>query len=711
MEFEITGMRCASCAARVETAIKKVAGDTAVVNFATHRARVGPGVNAAAVIAAVTEVGYQAKPLVFAGEEQEEGHKDERHSGLMLPLVLGIPVTFIGMVHLTATWALLVSSVLTAAMLVGPGRGYFLRAWSSLRRGAVGMDLLVAIGSSAAMLASLGAWFMGGHEVYFEAAAATIMFLSVGQFIETKARRSSLAAIDRVRSLASKEALLLEADGRERLVPTSAIKIGDRLVIRPGEKVAVDARIVDGSSLFDESLVTGESVAVAKGYGDQLVGATINSGGGRVVAQATAGAEGSVVGRVAAMVDEANTKKAKMQRLADQLAAYFVPVVLLLALVTLVYVLLTKGWDSYGLALQRAVAVLVVACPCALGLATPMAILVATGTAARRLILIRGVQGIERAGKVNAVVVDKTGTLTEGRPQVVEVIYREGIEPMVALGAAAAAEQSSLHPLAMAIRVHAEHQGITLPQVVRFHEVTGIGVEATVLHGGAEILCHAGRLALLRAQEIPIPESWSGYELDPRSLVYVAINRKAAAVFFVEDKIRDTSASAVAAMTKMGIEVVMATGDRRETAERVAEQLGIKDVRFGLNPGDKVKVVEGLKAKGKIVAVLGDGVNDAPALAAADVGIAVGNGADIAIDAAHFVLPRGDMQSAVVAIRLASKTAAVMRQNLGWAFVYNAAVLPLAAAGMLSPMVASVAMALSSFSVVANSLRLAKAPG
>jgi Cu+-exporting ATPase len=704
MDYEIAGMRCAGCASRIERVLKKVAGDEVVVNFATHRARVQDAVASSVVVAAVEKLGYQATPVVPAtptAKTVRSRQGEAARRDLVVSFVFGLPVLALGMLHLDFAGNGAIQAVLTLLVLALPGRQFFVRAVKGLRHGIVGMDTLVALGCAAAFGASLASLIAGRHEYYFEAAAMIVSFILLGRHLEERARGASLDAIDRLRGLAAKQAVLLDEAGGERSVDVAAIKAGDRIVIRPGEKVPVDAVIIDGGSTFDESLVTGEAVPVAKTAGDPLLGATLNTGFHRVVARATAGTAGSVVARIAGFVEAAQASKAQMQRLADRIALYFVPTVLVLAALTLLVWRFGLGVDG-GIALKNAIAVLVIACPCALGLATPMAMLVATGAAARKLILIRGAPGLERIGKLRTLVVDKTGTLTKGRPHVVTVLYEPGIEERLALAAAAAAERSSLHPIAMALIVHAEERGLRLPAPSFFEERPGLGVRAVV----DAVDCLVGSLQLMRGAGVALPSGWLALEHDERSTVYVALDGKPAAAFVIDDELRPAAQAAMAALRKLGVRVVMATGDREAPARRVAQVLGIDEVHAGVQPEGKVALLRALKRRGEAVGMVGDGVNDAPALAEADVGIAIGTGADVAIDAALVVLPQGDLGLVAEAVSLSSRTVTVMRQNLAWAFMYNAFALPLAAFGKLSPMIASAAMALSSLSVVLNSLRL-----
>jgi Cu+-exporting ATPase len=629
---------------------------------------------------------------------------------------LALPVMILGMGFPPTDAVGWTQLVLTTLVLAIPGRGFFARSARLLRYGGVNMDTLVALGVGAAYAASAWSLLTGGHTWYFESAAVIITLVLLGQALEGRARVAALAAVHKLRDLAPATARRVAADGSEAEVPLATLAVGDLVSVRPGAKVPTDGEVVDGETAVDESLLTGESSPVRRGPGDRVVGATINAGSGRLLVRCTAVAGDTVLAHIVSLVEEAQASKASVQRLVDKVSQVFVPAVLLIAAITLLIWHFALG-TTWAEALSPAVAVLVIACPCALGLATPTAILVGTGRAARELILIRSAPGLEQAGHLTAVVVDKTGTLTEGRPRVtahhLAPTLPAGLSPEDVFAAIAAVEAASQHPLATALvkfTTAAAPAGAAAVRLIKATEHAGRGIEGTVETATGILTVLAGSPRLLADLGIELPPAWRSLAGSATGTVFAAINGNAAAAFTIEDPPRPSSAPAVQELAAMGLKVIMATGDRPEVAAQVGSALGIGDIRAGLLPAAKLSLINALHAAGERVAMVGDGINDAPALAAADVGIAVGGGTDIAMDAAAIVIPLGNLAKVAAAIRISRATMRVIRQNLGWAFMYNVLAIPVAASGRLSPMIAAAAMACSSVSVVGNSLRLRGVP-
>jgi Cu+-exporting ATPase len=595
-------------------------------------------------------------------------------------------------------------------------------AWANLRHGAATMDTLVSLGVLVAWLWSLYALFLGdagtigmrmefqllpdagaaGDEIYLETAAVVTTFILAGRFFEARAKRRAGSALTALLELGAKDVAVLGADGAEHRIPVERLAVGDRFVVRPGEKVATDGVVEDGVSAVDMSMLTGEPVPVEVGPGTEVAGATVNAGG-RLVVRATRIGADTALAQIARLVEAAQTGKAPVQRLADRVSGVFVPVVIGLAIATLGFWLGTG--ESASFAFTAAVAVLIIACPCALGLATPTALMVGTGRGAQLGLLIKGPEVLESTRRVDTVVLDKTGTVTTGHMSLVEVVPADGVDPTEALRLAGALESASEHPIAAAIaRAAAEHG--PLPAVEAFTNRAGLGVEGVVA-GHAVVV---GRPALLADWSMHLPPELAAARAAAEARGQTAIaagwDGRAAAVLVVADTVKPSSAEAVGALRALGLRPVLLTGDNAATARAVAAEVGIDEVIAEVLPADKADVVRRLQAEGRVVAMVGDGVNDAPALAQADLGLAIGTGTDVAIEASDLTLVSGDLRAAADAIRLSRSTLRTIRQNLGWAFGYNVAALPLAAVGLLSPVVAGAAMALSSVSVVANALRL-----
>ncbi|MEU7401894.1 heavy metal translocating P-type ATPase [Streptomyces sp. NPDC044948] len=747
VELDIGGMTCASCAVRIEKKLNRLEGVEATVNFATEKAKVisSGAATLPEMIAVVEDTGYTAAvaapawtaPADDAARAPEEsgdgsGGRDEAADREVLSLrqrtlvsvVLAVPVIAMAMVPALQfdNWQWL-SLTLAAPVVLWGGWLFHRASWSNARHGAATMDTLVSIGTLAAFGWSVWALFLGtagtpgmrhgfdltiargdaSSQIYLEAAAGVTAFLLIGRYLEARAKRASGAAMRALLHLGAKDVAVLRPDGREERIPVAELAVGMRFVVRPGETVATDGRVVEGSSAVDASMLTGESVPVDVGVGDAVTGATVNTTG-RLVVEATRIGADTQLARMARLVQDAQNGKAQVQRLADRISAVFVPVVLLIALGALVAWLAVGG--SVSAAFTAAVAVLVIACPCALGLATPTALLVGTGRGAQLGILIRGPEVLESTRHVDTIVLDKTGTVTTGTMALDSVHTANGADEKTVLRLAGALEHASEHPIARAIADAAMDRVGHLPVPEGFENLAGLGVQG-VVDGHAVLV---GRDRLLSEWAITLPESLDearrAAEAEGRTAVAVAWDGKARAVLTVADQVKPTSAEAVAMFRDLGLTPVLLTGDNQAVAQTVAKEVGIDEVIAEVLPQDKMTVVKRLQAEGRTVAMVGDGVNDAAALAQADLGLAMGTGTDAAIEASDLTLVRGDLRAAADAIRLSRRTLAIIKGNLFWAFAYNAAGLPLAALGLLNPMIAGAAMAFSSVFVVTNSLRL-----
>ncbi len=697
IELSIGGMTCASCAARIERKLNRLDGVTATVNFATERAAVTfpPGLDPARLVATVEATGYTARLPDSAAEQRN----DRLGTRLLVALVLAVPVLVLAMVPALhfPHWPWL-SALLTAPVVLWSGWRFHAAAWQNLRHRAATMDTLISVGTLAAFGWSLVASFAGTIPVYFEVAAAVTVFVLAGRYAEARAKRRAGAALRALLDLGAKDVAVLR-EGAEHRVPVGSLVVGDRFVVRPGEKVATDGVVEDGTSAIDASLLTGESVPVEVGPGATVAGATVNAGG-RLVVRATRVGADTQLAQMARLVEAAQSGKAAVQRLADRVAAVFVPAVIALALLTL------GAWLALGrpaaAAFTSAVAVLIIACPCALGLATPTALLVGTGRGAQLGILIKGPEVLESTRRVDTVVLDKTGTVTTGRMSLAGVVVADGVDPAEVLRLAGALEDASGHPIAAAIAYAARDRIGALPAVTGFASIDGLGVSGTV--EGRSVL--VGRPGLLADRGLALPGALRDAADDGQTVVAVGWDGQVRALLVVADTVKDTSAEAVAQLRRLGLRPVLLTGDREAVARAVAARVGIDEVVAEVLPAGKVDVVKQLQAQGRVVAMVGDGVNDAAALAQADLGLAMGTGTDAAIEAGDLTLVRGDLRVAADAIRLSRATLRTIQGNLFWAFAYNVAALPLAAVGLLNPMIAGAAMALSSLFVVSNSLRL-----
>ena len=724
-------MTCASCANRIEKKLNRLDGVSASVNYATEKAVVTAptGYDPAALIAEVEKTGYTAalpQPPASAAEEPEDRELTSLRQRLIGAVVLSVPVIAMAMIPaLQFTYWQWLSLALAAPVVVWAAYPFHRAAWINLRHGAATMDTLISIGVSAAFLWSLYALFFGSagmpgmthvyewtvqrgdgsDAIYLEVAAGVTMFVLAGRYFEVRSKRRAGAALRALLELGAKDVAVVR-DGVEGRIPISSLRVGDEFIVRPGEKIATDGVIVSGSSAVDASMVTGESVPAEVGAGDAVVGATVNAGG-RLVVRATRVGDDTQLAQMARLVDEAQSGKANVQRLADRISGVFVPIVLVISVVTLV-VWLLLGWPASA-AVTAAVAVLIIACPCALGLATPTALLVGTGRGAQLGILIRGPEVLESTREVDTIVLDKTGTVTTGRMTLVGVLTDaapSAPDRAEVLRLAGALEAASEHPIAQAIARAAEDELGGLPAVESFSSSAGIGVSG-VVDGHAVIV---GREPLLTEWAIHLTPGLVAAkeraEADGSSTVLVAWDGEARGVLAVADQVKPTSREAVAQLRALGLEPLLLTGDNETVARRIAAEVGIDRVVAGVLPQGKVDVVRALQAEGRVVAMVGDGVNDAAALAQSDLGLAMGTGTDAAIEASDITLVRGDLRSAADAIRLSRRTFGTIRVNLFWAFAYNVAAIPLAALGLLNPMIAGAAMAFSSVFVVGNSLRL-----
>ncbi|MEO6317775.1 MAG: heavy metal translocating P-type ATPase [Acidimicrobiales bacterium] len=733
VELRIGGMTCASCAARIEKRLNRLEGVSATVNYATERAKVtyGSAVTPHDLVAQVEATGYSATLPTAPGSAtaaQDEADDDELatlvlRQRLLISFALTVPVVAMAMIPALQfeSWQWL-SLTLATPVVVWGAAPFHRAAWMNLRHAAATMDTLISVGVLAAYGWSLYALFLGEagdpgmtmsfdltpsrgggeHEIYLEVAGAVTVFILAGRYFEARAKRRSGAALRALLELGAKDVAVLR-DGQELRLPVSELAVGDRFVVRPGEKIATDGTVDEGTSAIDASLLTGESVPVEVAPGDAVVGATVNAGG-RIVVQATRIGSDTQLAQMARLVENAQMGKAPVQRLADRVSAVFVPVVIALAVGTLGYWLGTG--DPATTAFTAAVAVLIIACPCALGLATPTALLVGTGRGAQLGVLIKGPEVLESTRQVDTIVLDKTGTVTTGRMTLVEVYTAAGIDETEALRLVGAVEDASEHPIARAIAAAARDRLGDLPPVESFANRAGLGVEG-VVDGHAVV---AGRARLLTDWSLELPPDLDAAreaaEAAGRTPIAAGWDGQVTALFVVADTLKPTSAAAIAGLRQLGLRPVLLTGDNERAARAIAAEVGIDDVIAEVLPEDKVAVITRLQGEGAVVAMVGDGVNDAAALAQADLGLAMGTGTDAAIEASDLTLVRGDLRAAVDAIRLSRRTLATIKGNLFWAFAYNVAALPLAAAGLLNPLIAGAAMAFSSVFVVSNSLRL-----
>ena len=727
VELPISGMTCASCANRIERKLNKLDGVTAAVNYATEKATVEYDPAAVApeqLVEAVEAAGYTAalpsdEPAGAADAELDE--TAPLRMRLIVSAVLSLPVLLMSMIPPLQFdyWQWLALQLATPVVVWGAWP-FHRAAWANLKHATATMDTLISLGVLSAFVWSMYALFLGdagvagmtmklsltasgGDEMYLETASVVTTFLLAGRYFEARSKRRAGAALKALLEMGAKEVSVLAEDGSERRIPVEQLEVGHRFVVRPGEKVATDGVVTEGVSAVDQSLLTGESVPVEKQPGDEVAGATVNSGG-RLVVRATKVGSDTALAQIARLVTEAQTGKAPVQRLADRISGVFVPVVIGLALATLGFWI--GAGEDVSFAFTAAVAVLIIACPCALGLATPTALLVGTGRGAQLGLLIKGPEILESTRRVDTIVLDKTGTVTTGRMSLVEVALAEGEHRSEVLRIAGALENASEHPIAQAIARAATAEVGDLPELEAFSNQEGRGVEGMVDGRGVQV----GRQSLMEEWDLAVPADLTAAmrraEQQGRTAVLAAWDGEVRAMLAVADTVKPTSAEAVAALKALGLRPVLLTGDNEATARTVAAEVGIDEVIAEVLPSDKADVIRRLQAEGRVVAMVGDGVNDAPALAQADLGLAIGTGTDVAIEASDLTLVSGDLRAAADAIHLSRATLRTIKQNLGWAFGYNLAAIPLAAAGLLNPLIAGAAMALSSISVVMNALRL-----
>ena len=733
IELEIGGMTCASCANRIEKKLNKLDGVSASVNYATEKARVSipDGYDPALLISEVEKTGYTAvlpepqssRATAAGADDTADPELTALRQRLIGSIALTVPVIAMSMIPaLQFTYWQWASLALAAPVIVWAAWPFHRAAWTNLKHGTATMDTLISMGTAAAFMWSLYALFLGtagepgmthdfeftiapsdgAANIYLEVGAGVTMFILAGRYFEKRSKRQAGAALRALLELGAKEVAVIRA-GREVKIPTSQLAVGDEFVVRPGEKIATDGVVVSGTSAVDASMLTGESVPVEVVAGDAVTGATVNAGG-RLVVRATRVGSDTRLAQMAKLVEDAQAGKAEVQRLADRVSGVFVPIVIVIAVAAL------GAWLGAGFpaaaAFTAAVSVLVIACPCALGLATPTALLVGTGRGAQMGVLIKGPEVLESTRNVDTVVLDKTGTVTSGRMTLVDVITEPGVDRAELLRYAGALENASEHPIAQAIAKGSADEVGPLPTPESFTNVEGTGVQG-IVDGTAVVVGRESLLAEWSQQlSADITQAKAQGEREGKTVVAVGWDGQARGVLMVSDMVKPSSAEAVAELKRLGLSPVLLTGDNETVARQIAAEVGIDEVFAEVLPQGKVDVVARLQRTGRVVAMVGDGVNDAPALAQADLGLAMGTGADVAIEAADITLVRGDLRSAVDAIRLSRKTLSTIKTNLFWAFAYNVAAIPVAALGMLNPMLAGAAMAFSSVFVVGNSLRL-----
>lgn len=739
--LKLRGMSCASCAKTIEDAISSVRGvNQCSVNFGAEQATVSYDprkTNPEAICDAVDAVGYFAQPmqdddLFTADDDADQKARQAENRALVrkvwvggivsailvigsLPMMTGLSIPFIPM-WMHNPWLQL---VLATPVLFWCGSSFFINAWKALKRHTATMDTLVAIGTLAAYLYSLFPTFLPGFfthqglpaDVYYEAAVVIITLILLGRLLENRAKGQTSEAIRKLVGLQAKTARVIR-NGTEVDIPLAEVIEGDIVLVRPGEKIPVDGEIIDGSSTIDEAMVTGESVPVKKQPGDEVIGATINKTGSFKF-RATRVGKDTFLAQIVKLVQQAQGSKAPIQRLADQVTGWFVPAVIAIAIAT--FIIWYNIMGNVTMALITTVGVLIIACPCALGLATPTSIMVGTGKGAENGILIKGAESLELAHKLQTVVLDKTGTITQGKPTVTDFVTVKGTangNELNLLRLAASVERNSEHPLAEAVVNYAKSQGVELRDAQEFEAIAGSGVQGYVSNQWIQIGTHRW-MNELGIDTSALQEHWDRLEYLGKTVIWIAVNSKVQGIMGIADAVKPSSVNAIRTLQKMGLEVVMLTGDNHRTAEVIAREVGIKRVFAEVRPEQKAETVEKLQSEGKIVAMVGDGINDAPALAQADVGMAIGTGTDVAIAASDITLISGDLQGIVTAIQLSRATIRNIRQNLFFAFIYNVAGIPIAAGilfpffgWLLSPIIAGAAMAFSSVSVVTNALRL-----
>ena len=710
LTVEITGMSCASCAKKIEDAIGNTNGvSESIVNFATRKATVTGRAPAEEIYKIIEGLGYGiVKEETPAVSEKEIAQSEWKK--FLISTILSVPVFTISMFMIHFRFSDLTQFILTTAVIFWPGIVFFKNALKQVRHWSIGMDSLIALGAGTAYGFSVITLIRGGSGLYFESASIIITLILLGRFFETKAKGKAGEAIRKLMDLQPRMARVIR-DGTEKEVPVIDVRVGERLAIRPGEKIPVDGVIIEGWTSIDESMLTGESMPLNKEEGDKVFGGTVNTTGLIYVTAENIGAN-TVLAHIAKLVADAQGSRAPVQRLADKVSGVFVQIVIIIALLTL------GGWILAGYqfseAIIPAVAVLVIACPCALGLATPTAVMVGTGRAAEAGILIKDATSLELAYKIKTLVLDKTGTITEGKPKVMDLFNindeketaetdnKNGLDILHIIGSC---EQHSEHPIGMAITHYVKDQGIDLEEVKDFKAIAGMGVSA--IYNGSTVLIGSDKLMTENNIDVSgLKQKAMEIKDEGKTIAFLAVDNKAETVIGIGDVVRDTSKDAIQEINDMGVEVVMLTGDNEVVAETIGKEMDIMTVKSNLKPADKYDEIKEIQQSGRIVGMIGDGINDAPALATADVSFAIGTATEIAMEAANITLVKGDISRACEALKLSRQTMNIIKQNLFWAFGYNVLALPVAALGFLNPMIAAGAMAFSSVSVVTNSLRL-----
>ena len=722
VEFKISGMSCAACANRVEKTLNKLPGVYhATVNFAAEKATIeynGNELTTSAMQERVKKIGFEAHNIADASEvDREKQVRQDEIRGqrfrfilsavLSFPLLVGMLLHSFGMIG-TLSKTLMnpyVQLILATPVQFIAGGAFYRGAYAALKNGSANMDVLVAMGTSAAYFYSIANILLGDHNLYFETSAILITLIILGKLLEANAKGRTSEAIKALMGLQAKTARVIR-NGEEQDVSIEAVLVGDVIVVRPGEKLPVDGVIIEGSSTLDESMLTGESIPVDKKVGDEVIGATINKLG-VFKFKATKVGKDTALAQIVRIVEEAQGSKAPIQRFADVVSSYFVPTVVSIAVITFIswYFIVDPG--NFPRALIHFIAVMVIACPCALGLATPTSIMVGTGKGAEHGILIKGAEHLENAHRLTTIVLDKTGTITKGQPEVTDIVALAGLSDQEILTITAMVEKNSEHPLAEAIVKYGQEQGVLFKEAEEFTAIPGRGVKAMI--EGKQIL--VGTRKLMRENNIELEAAISEIERmeqQGKTVMLLAVEQQMTGLIAVADTVKENSAQAVAELQRLGIEVWMITGDNERAAKSIAASIGITNVLAEVLPEQKAEKVKSLKKENKVVAMVGDGINDAPALATADVGFAIGTGTDVAIEAADITLMRGDLNGIVAAIKLSKATMRNIKQNLFWALIYNCIGIPIAASGSLSPVLAGTAMAFSSVSVVLNALRLKK---